>query len=275
MNTLLIDKYKCTQCNICVESCPVLIIEMNPESQLPQFKDNANSRCIECFHCQAICPTEALQHSACEEFPITKSDLKTSVTADALGSYMKERRSIRQFKSQNIEQQTLEKAFEIIRYSPTGTNRQFNEWIIVLSSSKVQQLAEATIEWMKAVDHQNPEMSARYSFPALINAWNNGLDLICRNAPHLAICLTPANHPIGLKDATIALAHLELYLPSMGIGCCWAGYFMIAAQQSPTIKQLLGINDDVIVHGALMLGYPKYKYSRIPERKKVTTTWVY
>jgi len=273
MNTLLIDEQKCTKCNVCQVSCPVLIIVTDANSQLPQIKNDANSRCIECFHCQAICPTDALQHSTSQNVPTVKIDHKPAITAEELGLYMQQRRSIRQFKSQPIEKQKLEQALDIVRYSPTGTNRQFNQWIVIQSSTLVKQLAEATIQWMQAVDSQNPEMSARYNFPALIGAWNNGLDLICRNAPHLAVCLAPANHPIGLKDATIALSHLELYLPSLSIGSCWAGYFMIAAQQSPTIKKILGISEELIVHGALMLGYPQYKYTKIPARKEAKVSW--
>lgn len=46
---------KCTQCGLCVENCPQGIISLNPYPVIEE------SNCIACYHCQRICPTNAIE----------------------------------------------------------------------------------------------------------------------------------------------------------------------------------------------------------------------
>ena len=187
---------------------------------------------------------------------------------------MQNRRSIRQFKATKIDRERLEQIMDVVRFAPTGTNRQMTQWIIVSDSALIDQLAEATINWMRMVVKGAPEMGMRYNFPGIIANWEAGLDRICRHAPHLAICHTPTAYPVGPKDGTIAAAHLELFLPSMGLGACWAGFLMIALEQQPDMKQLIGLGANQTVHAALMMGYPKYKYKDLPARNAAKVQWM-
>jgi len=72
----------------------------------------------------------------------------------------------------------------------------------------------------------------------------------------------------------IAASHLDLLLPSFNLGGCWAGYIMAALQYSPEMKSLIGIDETHTVHAALMIGYPKYKYKKIPARNEVNIKWM-
>lgn len=273
MSYLSINESQCTRCGACVASCPVSIIDADA-TNLPFLTTEKEAFCINCFHCEAVCPTQALQHKLSDAaIQSSLHDVKPVSPAE-LGHYMQNRRSIRQFKSKKIERPVLEQAMEVVRYSPTGTNRQLNQWILISDEQLIQQLASGTIDWMRMVMKGAPEMGNRYNFPALIASWEAGNDRICRNAPHLAICHTPTAHPIGMKDATIAAAHLELYLPSLGIGSCWAGYLMIAIEQSPELKKLIGLTAEQTVHAILMMGFPKYKYQTIPARNKANISWM-
>ena len=92
--------------------------------------------------------------------------------------------------------------------------------------------------------------------------------MICRSAPQVIITYSPTAYTIGAKDAVIAASHLELLLPSFGLGGCWAGYLMVALQQYPEAKKAIGLDDKSTVHAALLVGYPKYKYTRVPVRKE-------
>jgi nitroreductase len=120
----------------------------------------------------------------------------------------------------------------------------------------------------------NPEMAGTYNFPAIIIAFEQGIDGICRNATHLFICYTPTNYPAGAMDAVIAASHLDLLLPSFGIGSCWAGFLMLALKSIPDLKKVIGLDDSSIIHAALMAGYPKYKYYKTPYRNKADVKWI-
>jgi len=73
--------------------------------------------------------------------------------------------------------------------------------------------------------------------------------------------------------ATIALAYLELAAPSFGLGACWAGYFNAAAASWPPLQKALTLPEDHISLGAMMVGYPKYNYHRLPPRKEPKIIW--
>ncbi|HSL62828.1 MAG TPA: nitroreductase family protein, partial [Desulfotignum sp.] len=60
--------------------------------------------------------------------------------------------------------------------------------------------------------------------------------------------------------------YLELALPGFGLGSCWAGYVNYAAGQWPPLAEFLSFPENHSCHGALMVGFPKFRYSRAPRR---------
>ena len=57
-------------------------------------------------------------------------------------------------------------------------------------------------------------------------------------------------------------------------GPCWAGYFDMAAVNYAPLQKALDIPEGNRPYGAMMLGYPEYKYSRIPLRKEPDVRWL-
>ena len=120
---------------------------------------------------------------------------------------------------------------------------------------------------------QKSPLALQYNFRRLVDSWDKGTDPICRNAPHLIIAYCRKEDRVASGDATIALAHLELVVPAFGLGACWAGYFAIAASASQELKNLIELPQDHVVSGALMIGYPKYNYVRVPKRNSASVMW--
>ena len=90
---------------------------------------------------------------------------------------------------------------------------------------------------------------------------------------HLIIAY--ADESIGMSPANcvIALTHLELAASSLGLGACWAGYFMAAAGVYEPLQRELALPDGHKTFGALMVGYPTYTYHRIPLRHDQKIQW--
>jgi nitroreductase len=89
-----------------------------------------------------------------------------------------------------------------------------------------------------------------------------GAEAVCLKCGHcLAIC----------PNGAIAL---ELTANSMGIGGCWAGYFMRASNNFEPLKQFIYLPNGHRVYAALMLGYPRFKYHRIPPRQALKICWL-
>jgi nitroreductase len=78
---------------------------------------------------------------------------------------------------------------------------------------------------------------------------------------------------MALTTCTIALSHLELAATGLTLGACWAGYFNAAARNYPPMREALNLPKGHICQGAMLLGFPKYPYYRIPERKAPVITW--
>ena len=100
-----------------------------------------------------------------------------------------------------------------------------------------------------------------------------GDDVVLRGAPVLVVAHATKEDPMAQSSCTIALTTLELAATSMQLGGCWAGYFNAAASTFAPMQQALGLQKGHQCYGAMMLGYPKFRYHRMPERKTPSITW--
>jgi len=112
-------------------------------------------------------------------------------------------------------------------------------------------------------------------FPGVVKAWKDGRDMVLRGAPHVAIAHAPANGNMlkPTEDCAIAISYLELAAHAHGIGACWSGFLANGANDYQPLVEALGLPEDHKVYGALMLGYPKFRYRRIPLREPAKIEW--
>jgi nitroreductase/Pyruvate/2-oxoacid:ferredoxin oxidoreductase delta subunit len=273
MDFLTVDQKKCKHDGICAAECPTMIIRMNSNSLLPEAIEGAEERCVKCGHCVAVCPHEALSVagvSAKDCIPL-KKEMQLSV--DQVGQLIKSRRSIRKYLDKKIEQEKLSKLIDIARYAPTGGNSQLVQWLVINSRDEVKKIAEATIEFMRELSAQNHLFSEKYNLSRLVERWDSGVDGIFRGAPALIIAHAPKEYGLATVDCTIALSYFDIAASSFGLGCCWAGFFMIASSQSASVLKILNLPKGNICVGGLMTGYPKYDYQRIPPGKDAKILW--
>jgi nitroreductase/NAD-dependent dihydropyrimidine dehydrogenase PreA subunit len=267
------DTTKCTLCNNCFAVCPVRIISKEQKTGYPFVADDKVASCILCGHCEAVCPTNAVKvnHEKLLQAP-TPLDVE-KLTPKQLKAYFMSRRSIRAYKKESVGKAVLEEILDIVRYAPSGVNRQPVQWIVVQDPKTVSQLSNAVVDWMREGLERKAPLAGVLNFKGLVRSWDEGNDPICRNAPHLVIAHGSKDDRMASGDAMIALAHLELLTPAFGLGACWAGYFGVAASASQNLKNLIELPQDHVVFGALMLGFPKYNYVRVPMRNRASIVW--
>lgn len=269
-----IDGEKCRHDGICVAECPMHILEMKDASLPPAPVEGAEERCIRCGHCVAVCPHGAFSLSGMktEDCPPVRKDL--ALGAEHVEHFLRSRRSIRTYQDKAIEREKLTKLLDIARYAPTGTNSQQVRWLAVNSREKVRELSGAVVDLIRYMIKENDPMAARYNLAGMVRAWDAGVDLISRGAPGLIVAHAPKEYMLGRTDSVIALTFLDLAAPSFGLGTCWAGFFMIAAANWPPLVKALALPEGNTCHGAMMIGYPKYIYHRLPLRKEADITWL-
>jgi nitroreductase/NAD-dependent dihydropyrimidine dehydrogenase PreA subunit len=273
MSLLTIDAAACERCGACAEVCPSAIIFLNEEG-IPYISGLREKACITCGHCEAVCAQGALTHAHFQNTQSIRKDLLESIRPENLSEYFRARRSIRSFLSKRVSREALKRIMETVAYAPTGVNMQMNEWVIVDEPAIIRKLSDAVIEWMKRMLEQKSEITVGRNFKVLISSYEQVRDVICRNAPCLAIGYTAASFPRGAIDVPIAASHLELLLPVYGLGGCWAGYLMTALRYAPELREIIGLDTTHAVHAALMIGYPTYTYAKIPARKSPQVRWM-
>ena len=262
-----LNQNSCHSCGTCVSSCSLGHLEMNTNPQVI-----ADTTCISCGHCEASCPEGAIDISGHElEPPLV--DISSKISSEDMGSYMRNRRSIRNYKNRIIPRETIEEVMDIVRFAPSGVNQQPIEWIIIEDSQKVKELAGLCINWMEKLVEDNSPLTQVLPIESLIKVWKTGLDPILRGAPHVFIATAKAQEGSAPTDGVIALSHLELALPSFSLGSCWAGFLKMASDFEP-IKEFLGLKEDELFIGALMVGYPECKFFRVPKRKKLSVKYI-
>lgn len=67
----------------------------------------------------------------------------------------------------------------------------------------------------------------------------------------------------------IAIDHVQLAAPGLGLGTSFTGSITIASQACPPLIEALGIPDGHTADGTFVLGDPTEMYRRIPVRKPV------
>jgi nitroreductase len=194
------------------------------------------------------------------------------INEDQAVQFLRSRRSIRSFKEQPVEREKLQRLIEIARYAPSGGNSQFVEWVVFTDPDTIKGIAEQTMAWMKEVVEKAPQSVPPY-FPLIIGAWDMGYDCVTWSAPALVLASAPKKAISGMVDLTLALSYFELAAPKLGLGTCWAGNVYGAIRASARTREAVGLPEGHPHYYPMMVGYPKPKYTRVPERKTPKITW--
>lgn len=273
MGLLIIDEQKCKKDGICAGECPTAIIRLQKENGYPAIMAGGENFCLQCGHCVAVCPHGALSHRSVpieDCLPIKKERI---INEQQAVQFLRSRRSIRFFQDKPVENEKIQKLIEIARYAPTASNSQLVEWLVLTDPARIKEIAAQTIDWMRKVLKADPESKQAPYLPMILFAWEAGIDAVLRNAPALVVASAPREATNGLVDVTLALSYFDLMAPTVGLGTCWAGLLQGALLFSPPLKEALGLPTDHPYHYPMMVGYPKVKYQRLPERKAPKITF--
>ncbi|MDA8163961.1 MAG: nitroreductase family protein [Desulfobacteraceae bacterium] len=271
MSLFTIDQNKCAKDGLCAAECPYGLITM--ESGMPEPVPGAEKVCIDCGHCVAVCPTGAFALATMDPAGCARVEPERLPAAEALDHLVRFRRSVRVYKNKPVEREKLVRLLDMVRYAPTGKNTQLISWLVVTGKEAREELAAGAVDWMRDLLATNSPMAAAFGVKRWIGAWEQGLDPILRSAPCLLVTHAPESHRGGVIDSTIALATLDLAAVTEGLGTCWAGLLFLAASNWPPLREKLALPSGETITGAMMIGYPKHRYQRIPRRKETRVTW--
>ena len=144
-----------------------------------------------------------------------------------------QRRSIRKYRPQAIEQEKIDKLVEVALRAPSS--RGFNPWQFVVVTDTV--LLEA-----------------------LSRAKPHGASFL-KSAPlGIVVCADPQKTDVWIEDTSIASIFIHLAATAMGLGSCWVQIRERAYDDQKTaqayIQEVLSIPSALVVEAIVAIGYP-------------------
>lgn len=255
---------RCIQCGACVDDCPFHIIEMAPD--YPALIENRVHHCIRCQHCLAVCPTGALSILGFK--PEDSLPLPESLpNARQMTALIKGRRSMRRFLPEPLEPEVIEGMIATAANGPTGKNNRQCLFTVIEDPATMAVFRHETLEGLRrAVAARRLSDSLGY-FRHVVSAWDQGRDIIFRDAPHLLMVSVPSSITTPDADSIIAMSYFELLAASMGIGTLWNAMIRWALSTIDVdLYRRLGIPDDHVKGYALLFGRPAVQYHRTVQR---------
>lgn len=254
-----VDYEKCIKCGLCIDNCPTKALICD-EYKSPKMDKPKN--CMQCQHCLAICPGGAI--SIMGKNPDNSAQIRPINDEDVL-NLIQSRRSIRKYKQENVDKETIQKLKDMLNYSPTGKNNHklhfsFIENIDVMNDFRAKVNT-------KLVNFLNKKplkfLSEKFgSLSKMKDKILSGEDIIFRNAPHLVVVSAPINSPCPNQDGIIALSYFELYANSLNLGTCWCGYAYRIIKMFAEFSEYLQIPDGYMPIYVMLFGYKDIEYKR-------------
>jgi len=171
---------------------------------------------------------------------------------------IRKRRSIRDYKPDDIPADVLDRLLEALRLAPTGGNRQPFKFIVVQDRENRVQVA-AACRWVPGFpDGQKFIADA----PLVIVACGSEKEAVTRFYKDGKTSLTMGIEPESVDkdpeeynnlmavDLAIALDHLTLVAAEEGLGTCW-----IAALDEKELKRVLSIPDEMRALFVMPVGF--------------------
>lgn len=274
----------CIACGACVDVCPARVFV-----KAEGVRAARPGGCILCGHCVAVCPVDAVEHNGFDdqEFPPMPTD--ASVGVDALVSFLRSRRSVREFREKDVPREVLEKLLDIARYAPTASNAQDVRFIVITDRQKMLALSHRVTGWVplllklaqvpgvlawasRAWGRKRLEgyLASAEGFAETIRA---GGDPIFYGAPALIITHAYKKNAFGIENSAYATYHIALAAHSMGLGTCMIGFLTTASRYDPAVRRLVGIPKGHHMTTALVVGYPMHRYRRLVPRRQPRVAW--
>jgi len=295
-----IDTNKCTSCATCYDVCPNYVIRIAEVGDKGGAEVKYPSQCCECGHCISLCPSGAITGVFVSLQKVEKLE-PMNLEPDALTNLMFLRRSVRNFKPQAVPKEIIERLLQVARHAGTSSNEQSEGFIVIQDREFLRKLERIVVNvlWNAGIKYlgkqrrlvvsllnmrYGPEIvrQARTYYEIIQHRRQNG-DLyendkiggiIFRNAPAVIVVHGERRNALGATNSALAVRNMELLALTLGLGTCWVGFLVAAAEKSRQIDEYFELPKNRTVYGALMIGYSKYSYMHKIPRKARDVRWI-
>lgn len=290
MTEFYIKAESCSQCGICAEVCPALILEKDNSGKLG-FKPDEIHLCLGCGQCMAVCNTKSVFAKGMQ---YEKDFFEFSDKGDFF-SLLEHRRSVRRFKPKSISKEEIEKILYAVSQAPHGDSHHHVEVTVINNRNKIMEALPLMSQFYDKLEKwlHNPFMCNMIKYKKgkdTLNTLKNHLlpriekgiyrnisfdyDGITRGSHTLLIFHAHKDSEEHKEDSYIFVTYAMLAAQALGLGATIIGLVPAALNKSMELKTIFDIpnNHDTVV--SMILGYPKYKYRRGIKRELKKVNWV-
>lgn len=256
MTNRVIDTEKCIGCGKCVNDCInqyLILIEDENGKKKASFK--GRGRCLECGHCNAICPQGAISGGKIEDLDSCE---------DALLTLMGTKRTVRCYiKGGVISSEQLDRIVLAGHSAPTDRNRKSAR--ILLIKDILPKVYNTALDYLVAEVQKTGTINPLY-VPTM--NLDSKREEVLWNAEYLVAFVGLHS---SLIDASISAERMQLEAASLGIGTAYRGDMKTAINNVSELRELLGIrsNEEVLI--TFTMGKTNFTYLRpaIKKNRKV------
>lgn len=180
---------------------------------------------------------------------------------------IKNRRAVRFFSNQKVDDAIIKEILEAGNFAPTGANKQPWRFVVI----KDEEVRKKMTLNAKPIYKQFIE-NADANFKAARQEIDKAIDdSIYYNAPVL-IFVIGKKQLSYVNDCSMVCGNMMLAARSLDIGSCWLGFGTMGINDE--IAALLELGQDEEIFGPIAFGYPKEGFPPAPDKKPVQVKWI-
>jgi nitroreductase len=176
------------------------------------------------------------------------------------------RRAVREFTSEPVAQQTLQKLIAAAIQAPSAVNAQ--PWSFIVITDKAL-LARISREAKAHMLRTTPAGLLSHHFQELLS--DQKFDIFY-GAPALIVIASRTQGPWAVEDCSLAAENLMLAAHAAGLGTCWIG-FAQAWLAAPEGKAALNLVATYVPVAPIIVGHPKFAPPPV-RRKEPEIKWI-
>jgi nitroreductase/NAD-dependent dihydropyrimidine dehydrogenase PreA subunit len=264
MLNFVVSEKLCNRCRECVWDCTMGIIEQDGDA-LPQIRPENERSCLRCQHCLAVCPTGALSIHGRDPAGSDALDPVGIPSLESMLRLVRGRRSVRRYRSENVDPGLIQRLLKALANVPTGSNRQELTFTVLADGEVMRRLQEQARSSLAAGVAKRISQSDWFLENIVPIFLGKGPDIIFRTAPHALFVSAPREEVSAQVDVVLALAYFELLANTAGLGTVWCGFLKALLEAVPQLKELLGLPPDHFYY-PMLFGLPAVRYHRTVQR---------
>lgn len=275
---IIISYEHCNSCGLCVKVCKDFSLVM--ENNRPVVSNHPLFGCMACGQCMAVCPTNAIEISGREMTAADRIDLseaRDKTSYPQLKNLMINRRSIRDFKDKEVEEELINKIIEAATSAPMGLPPSDVQLIVLKGKDKVREFSFDVIDYFKKISwlfsnkfiwlwrlfgKETYEVMKSFGQPLvdfMVDTKDKDENYLLYDAP-LAMYFLASLYS-DPADPHITATYAMLAAESLGLGTCMIGsVHPIIQYGAKKLKKKWHIPAKAPAGIIVLMGYPKYKY---------------